>query len=536
MRLELTRRGDYAVRAMLALARPDATQLTAGALAEATGIPSGFVTQVMGNLVRAGLVDNRRGRNGGYRLGRSADEVSLLDIVEAVEGDGRRRTCVLRGGPCRRDGECDVHDAFFRAQEAVFGALAGVSLADVTRNPGRMPPDEDERPLPEPAISLLPPAVQALDQAVRGISGELDLDRVLQLIVDRVRELVDAEFAAIGIIDDDGAIERFITSGISDEARARIGALPRGHGLLGLIIRENRSIRTPQIGAHPDSYGFPPNHPPMSSFLGMPITSRGTPVGRLYLTNKRGAAEFHEADQALVEVFALHAGIAIENARLYELVQRLAIVDERERISRDLHDSVIQEIYAQTLALDDVSEIAAGDPGEAGRRVDDAIDALHAVIRDIRNFIFGLRPVLLESGDLGQGLEHLATELRRSGGVAVSVSVEDEQGHLARLPIETVAEVLAIVREALSNVARHARATNCRVILASRPDRLRLEVRDDGRGFNPSIRGDRGHHGLANMRSRGESLGATFEVQSAPGRGTRIIVMFRVQPGPTEEG
>ena len=383
---------------------------------------------------------------------------------------------------------------------------------------------------------LLPPAVQALDQAVRGISGDLDLDRVLQHIVDRVRELVSAEYAAIGIVDREGAIERFITSGISDEQRASIGNLPRGHGLLGLIIRENQAMRIPEIAAHPESYGFPEHHPPMSSFLGMPITNRGVPVGRLYLTNKQGADEFSEADQALVEVFALHAGIAIDNARLHDQVRRLAVVDERERISRDLHDSVIQAIYAQTLALDDVPEIAAGDPDEASRRVDEAIDALHAVIRDIRNFIFGLRPVLLESGDLGEGLERLATELRRSGGVAVAVSVEDGPGHLARLPIETVAELLAIVREALSNVARHAGATNCRVLLASEPDRLRLEVLDDGRGFDPSRRGEGGHHGLANMRSRGESLGATFEVDSAPGRGTRIIVVLRVQQGPTEEG
>ena len=384
--------------------------------------------------------------------------------------------------------------------------------------------------------SLLPPAVQALDQAVRGISGELDVDRVLQLIVDRVRDLVDAQYAAIGIVDRDGAIERFITSGISNEQRARIGNLPRGHGLLGLIIRENRAIRVPEIAAHPESYGFPAHHPPMTSFLGMPITYRGIAVGRLYLTNKQGVDEFSAADQALVEVFALHAGIAIENARLHDQVRRLAIVDERERISRDLHDSVIQAIYAQTLALDDVPEIAASDPSEASRRVDEAIDALHAVIRDIRNFIFGLRPVLLESGDLGQGLEHLATELRRSGGVAVAISVQDDHGHLGRLPIETVAELLAIVREALSNVARHAGATNCRVLLASEPDRLRLEVHDDGRGFDPSRRREGGHHGLANMRSRGESLGATFEVDSAPDRGTRIIVVLRVQPGPTEEG
>jgi Rrf2 family protein len=133
MRIELTRRGDYAIRAMLALARPGVDQLTAAALAEATGIPTSFVPQVMGDLVRAELVANRRGRSGGYRLGRPADGVSLLDVVEAVEGDGRRQTCVLRGGPCRREGACDVHEAFFRAQEALLGSLDCVSLADVTR-------------------------------------------------------------------------------------------------------------------------------------------------------------------------------------------------------------------------------------------------------------------------------------------------------------------------------------------------------------------------------------------------------------------
>ena len=385
------------------------------------------------------------------------------------------------------------------------------------------------------ARGLLPPAVEALDQAVRGISGELDLDRVLQLIADRVRELVDAEYAAIGIVDRDGAIERFITSGMSDEVRTRIGALPRGRGLLGLIIREGETVRIPEIAAHPESYGFPPHHPPMSSFLGMPITSRGTPVGRLYLTNKRGAAEFGDADQALVEVFALHAGIAIENARLYEQVQRLAIVDERDRISRDLHDSVIQAIYAQTLALDDVPDMVSSEPHEASRRVDEAIDALHAVIRDIRNFIFGLRPVLLESGDLGEGLEHLAKELRRSGGVVVTVDVDDPTADLSRLPIETVAELLAITREALSNVARHARATRCEVRLASTRDELRLEVRDDGSGFDASAATERGHHGLANMRVRAGALGGKLEIRSTETAGTRIIVTLGVLPGTTEE-
>ena len=380
----------------------------------------------------------------------------------------------------------------------------------------------------------LPPVLRALDQAVRGISGVLDIDRVLQLITDQVRQLVAAEYAAIGIVDRDGAIERFITSGMSDETRAAIGDLPHGLGLLGLIIRENRTVRIPEIGAHPESYGFPPNHPPMDSFLGMPITNQGVPVGRLYLTNKQGAAEFTDMDQALVEMFALHAGIAIENARLHEQVRRLAIVDERDRISRDLHDSVIQAIYAQTLALDDVPAMVSEEPEEARRRVDEAIDALHAVIRDVRNFIFGLRPVLLESGDLSEGLQHLATELRRNGGVSVSVDVTGDPATIASLPIETVAELLAITREALSNVARHASATNCHVRLVAGGEELRLEITDDGRGFDANRAPARGHQGLANMRTRAEALRATYDVESTPGDGTRMIVTLRTRSGRTE--
>ena len=164
-------------------------------------------------------------------------------------------------------------------------------------------------------------------------------------------------------------IERpFIATGITPkEDRARIGDLPHGRGLLGLIIRENRTYRIPSIANHLERYGFPPNHPEMQSFLGMPITIGDATVGRLYLTNKLEAVEFSEDDQALVEMFALHAGIAIENARLHDQVGRLAIVDERDRISRDLHDSVIQAIYAQTLALDDVPELVGEISPEAGQ-------------------------------------------------------------------------------------------------------------------------------------------------------------------------
>ena len=362
----------------------------------------------------------------------------------------------------------------------------------------------------------------ALEQAVRSISEVLDVDRVLQVIVDRMRELVEAQYAAIGIVDDAGAIERFITSGMGAAERRRIGHLPRGHGLLGLIIREGRTYRTADIAADLDRYGFPPHHPEMGSFLGTPVLAKAEPVGRLYLTNKLGAAEFSEDDAALVEMFALHAGIAIENARLHDRVGRLAVVEERERISRDLHDSVIQSVYAQTLALEDVPDLAAADPSEARRRVDDAIEAMHVVIRDVRNFIFGLGPVGLADGGLTAGLDRLAREIAR-GGLDVQVAIDDPSGALDGLGPETDAELLAISREALTNIARHAHAQQAWVRLSTAAG-LRLEISDDGAGFD-ATRGRRaGHHGLVNMQARSAAIAANFEIASEPEHGTRIVV------------
>jgi signal transduction histidine kinase len=376
-------------------------------------------------------------------------------------------------------------------------------------------------PAAEPSgVTQLPPAVQALDAAVRGISGVLELSQVLQLIVDRVRELVGARYAALGIVDEQGLITEFITSGITAEQRAAIGDLPHGRGLLGLIIRENRAYRIPKIQAHPKSYGFPPNHPPMTSFLGVPITVNGQPVGRLYLTDKQGAPEFSADDQALVEMFALHAGIAMERARLHEQVQRLAVFDERDRISRELHDSVIQMIYGVTLSLDDVPEMVATAPDEAGQRVDEAIDALNGVIRDIRHFIFGLRPLLLDSGSLNEGLRSLAGELQRNTATEIAIHGEAPED----LPLATVADLLAVAREALANVARHAKAQHASLTITTSDDEISLEIADDGQGMDLDRPLDRSHNGLANMRARGDALSGTFSVESSPGAGTRIIV------------
>lgn len=360
----------------------------------------------------------------------------------------------------------------------------------------------------------------ALDVAVQGISGVLALETVLQLIVDRVRELADAQYAALGIARPDGVIERFITSGLTNEERERIGALPRGRGLLGLIIHEGQTFRIPDITRDKRRHGFPPNHPEMHSFLGVPIKVKRQPVGDLYLTDKRGAAEFSADDQTLVERFAAHAGLAIENARLSERVRALAVVEERERIGRELHDGIIQRIYGVTLGLDDVPEVALRDPAAAAERVDRAIDTLHEAIREIRTFIYGLRPSLDDEGSIGPALESLAEETRLNTAMQIEVTA----GMVVGLSPTVRGELLNIAREALSNAVRHAAATRATIEISEADGELRLEIADDGTGFNTGALAGDGHHGLANMLRRADSLGGSLVLESAPGRGTRIIV------------
>lgn len=362
----------------------------------------------------------------------------------------------------------------------------------------------------------------ALDAAVREIAGLASVDDVLQVIVDRVRPLVGARYAALGIVDSDGRIERFITSGMDDETRRRIGALPEGLGLLGLIIRENRSFRIADINSDPRRSGFPPNHPPMTSFLGVPITVKGISLGRLYLTDKADADEFSEGDQSLVETFALHAGIAMENARLHEQLQRLAVVDERERISKDLHDGIIQNMYALGLSLEDVPELMEDDRTEAVARVERAIDSVHLAIRDIRNLIFGLRPGLFEGVSLVGGLAALVEEYRHNTIIELELRVPDT---VAEPPAVVTGQLLAIVSESLSNIVRHSRATRASLELAAQRDGAwELTIEDNGIGFDPAGAMKLGHQGLANTRGRAAKIGGTVTIDSQPGAGTRVVV------------
>jgi signal transduction histidine kinase len=374
--------------------------------------------------------------------------------------------------------------------------------------------------------------LEALVDATREIAEVLEIEPVLQLIVDRVRGLIGARYAALGLVDAGGAIARFITSGVTDEQRAHIGPPPRGRGLLGLIIREGRSYRVADIGRHPDSSGFPPNHPPMRSLLGVPITVHGRIVGDLYLTDKIAADGFGESDRLLVEMFSLRAGIAIENARLHQQVKRLAVADERDRIARDLHDGVIQGIYGVSLSLEDVPELMAVDPVEAGARVDRAIDSLNITIRDIRNFILGLQSELLHGADVAAGLAALALEFGLASRSLVHLDLGVDTSTIDRLPIAYRVQLLQMAREGLSNAARHARAEHIELTFSADDGHFELGVLDDGVGFATDVVPPAGHLGLDNLRARSAALGGEMTIDSTKGTGTQLTIRV---PIPVQE-
>lgn len=365
--------------------------------------------------------------------------------------------------------------------------------------------------------------LEVLNEAAMAIAGELHLDRVLQMIVDAARELAGAQYAALGVPNAEGFLDAFIFSGMSRDQARVIPHYPRGLGLLGAIIKERHIIRLPRIGDDHRSVGFPENHPPMDSFLGVPVMAGEQMLGNLYLSNKEGAPEFTVSDEEIVELLAAHAAVAIQNARLYEQVARLAVIEERTRIGMDLHDGIIQSIFAVGLTLESTRLTLPAEAGEADHLLGQAIEGLNDAIRDIRNFILDLRPQRF-SGDLGTGLARLVREFQANTMIPTSLRVPSD--NVASLPIPIARAIFLTTQEALANIARHARASKVNIDVTAPNDSpfIHLTIADDGRGFDTTQQHNMVGHGLSNMRARAESLNGSFAIQSTSGRGTRVVM------------
>jgi len=520
------------------------------------------------------------------------------------------------------------------------------------------------------------------------MASELSLPIVLQRIVDVAVQVTDARYGALGVIGEDGMLSEFVTTGMSARDRRAIGPLPTGRGVLGVLLHEPMAVRIKRISDHPRSVGFPAHHPPMGSFLGVPVRAMGRVFGNLYLTDKRSAVEFSQDDEDSVVLLATQAGVAIANASLYEEVRsrekwldalrditsevlagagegsliesiaehamelagadaativtadrvpgqlvvaaaagararellgqmlpaegsitgsimltgksesfadlsqerrayqpiinighhgpaffvplrvpggvkgtlmvanlkggkpfdertrrvvesfadqasvaieydraqadlrRLGLMEERERIAKELHDGVIQSLFAVGMNLQGTVMMMSGS-SETTARIERAVGELDQVIRDLRNYIFGLRPGILADRQLDQALRVLGEEMQSRSDVTVEVRVD---ASLAAVLSSRSADIVQLTREALSNVARHAQARRATVTLARRGSRALLTVKDDGVGFDGG--GDSSGHGMRNMRERAAALGGTLDVTGQAGKGTTLRISF----------
>lgn len=370
-------------------------------------------------------------------------------------------------------------------------------------------------------------ATEALSDAVLAITAEHAVEPVLQKLVDAARELAGARYAAIGVPDGDGGFGRFITSGMSDELIASLGELPRQHGLLGAMLESDAPERTKDIRQDPRFKGWwPKTHPSMSSFLGVPIVSGGGVVaGAFYLTDKEGADAFSDADQELIETFAAHAALALENARLHERSRELSIVEERNRLARELHDAVTQKLFGLVLAAESGAKLIDHDAGAASAQLALVRELAREAMEELRSVIVHLRPAALESQGLAVALGKHVDVLARTHKREIELEIVGD----APVAATVEGDAFRIAQEALHNALRHA-GPGARIAIELRCEAevVALTVTDDGVGFDAHAPDARSRRlGLTTMAERARAAGGTLQVSSAPGAGTTVRLEVR---------
>ena len=361
-----------------------------------------------------------------------------------------------------------------------------------------------------------PAKLLRLIDAVLMIEAAVELPVLLRHLIEEACSLVGARYGALGVLNEARTgLDPFITVGLGDNEEEAIGARPTGRGVLGVLITDATPLRLKNLGTHPESYGFPAHHPPMKSFLGVPVRVRSVVYGNLYLTEKIGGDDFSDQDQSLAEALAVAAGIAIENTRLHERVRVLSVLDDRDRIARDLHDRVIQRVFAVGMSLQGAVRLSERD--QIVERVNKAVDDLDTTMTEIRTAIFELGTKAI-AGGLRHSVLELTEEMASSLGTRPEVVFN---GAIDNAISQRIADsLLAVLREALTNAGKHARATSYVVTITVSED-VSLEVQDNGIGIElPQAFGV--GLGLVNLRSRAERLGGSFEILAGDD-GTRLL-------------
>jgi signal transduction histidine kinase len=375
----------------------------------------------------------------------------------------------------------------------------------------------------------------AVSSALLAMSRHLEVRDVLKTIVASARELLDAEYAALGVPDDHGGFAQFVVDGVSDAQWKAIGPLPRQHGILAAMLQEARAERLADVRKDPRFEGWPAAHPDMSDFLGLPIRDGDDVIGALFLANKArrpgdrtagsagpgadGSCGFTEEDEQLLTILAQHAAIALTNARLYERSRELTIAEERSRLAHELHDAVSQKLFSLRLTAQAAATLVDRDPSRAKGELQQVAALAAEAAEELRAAVVELRPAALDEDGLVATLRTQIQVLDRAHSARVTFGSRGVRA----LPAAQEEALLRVAQEALHNALRHSGAAQVEVTLDKRGPGAVLSVADDGTGFEPkAIRSAGRHLGLVSMRDRASGVGGTLTVESAPGKGTRI--------------
>ncbi|MFE7272839.1 GAF domain-containing sensor histidine kinase [Streptomyces sp. NPDC057623] len=375
----------------------------------------------------------------------------------------------------------------------------------------------------------------AVSSALLAMSRHLEVRDVLKTIVASARELLDAQYAALGVPDDHGGFAQFVVDGVSDDQWKAIGPLPRQHGILAAMLQEAKVERLADVRKDSRFEGWPSAHPDMSDFLGLPIRDGDEVIGALFLANKlrsvggdpphpprpkpEGSCGFTAADEELLSTLAQHAAIALTNARLYERSRELTIAEERSRLAHELHDAVSQKLFSLRLTAQAAAALIDRDPSRAKGELHQVAALAAEAADELRAAVVELRPAALDEDGLVATLRTQIQVLDRAHSARVTFTGRGVKA----LPAAQEEAVLRVAQEALHNALRHSAAEHVDVSLDRRGSGAVLRVTDDGNGFDPkAIRRAGRHLGLVSMRDRTSGVGGTLTVESAPGKGTTI--------------
>jgi signal transduction histidine kinase len=412
-------------------------------------------------------------------------------------------------------------------------------------------------------------SVEELSAAVLAVAAHRSVVDVLQTIVSTARALLDAEYAALGVPDDQGGFAEFVVDGISDEEWAAIGPLPRQHGMLGVMLSDPAPQRLADLRSDPRFNWWPTAHPHMGAFLGMPVLDGDEILGAIYLANplnhagssegggsEGGSSEggsaapskreqFTEDDERLLGVLASHAAIALTNARLFEQARELTLIQERQRIAHDLHDVVAQTLFSLRLSAQAAAAMVRSDPDRAATELDTVAELAGSAAEELRQIVSEMRPPELTHAGLAETLRGRIALLDRVHGASISFDLRSWRetaqsyraaapsktalasktalSHMTALSHKTEEAVLRVAEEALHNALQHGDATRVTVTLTGTEAGAVLEVTDDGAGFDTKgVGGASNRLGLASMRERSRAVRGTLTINSTVDQGTTV--------------